>query len=106
MRGCAHFTVHLRIDSNSDYSPCLESQTLKNLVNCTPLKLSSCFYLPKHHITIIKVIIEKSRVEGSLMEQDTIVNVSQPIYFKLFKKKNGFLNFILCQKCFHHLKCF
>ena len=35
-----------------------------------------------------KVIIEKSRGEGSLMEQDTIENVSQPKFFFLhFKKK-------------------
>ena len=33
----------------------------------------------------VKVIIEKSRGEGSLMEQDTIENVS-----KLIKKKNVF----------------
>ena len=35
-----------------------------------------------------KVIIEKSRGVGSLMEQDTIENVSEPkFFFKLFKKK-------------------
>ena len=42
-----------------------------------------------------KVIIEKSRGEGSLMEQDTIENVSQPIFLR---KKYFFSNFILCQK--------
>ena len=36
---------------------------------------------------ITKVIIEKSRGEESLMEQDTIENVSYPIFFKVFKKK-------------------
>ena len=36
-----------------------------------------------------KVIREKSRGEGSLIEQDTIENVSEPKFFlKLFKKKN------------------
>ena len=50
-----------------------------------------------------KVIIEKSRSEVSLMKQDTIENVS----FKVFKeKKYIFLDFILCQKCFHRLRCF
>ena len=43
-----------------------------------------------------KVIIEKSRGEGSLMEQDTIENVSQPIFLR--KKYFFFSNFILCQK--------
>ena len=32
----------------------------------------------------IKVIIEKSRGEVSLVEQDTIKNVSEPIKFKFF----------------------
>ena len=41
---------------------------------------------------VSKVIMEKSRDEGSLMEQDTIENVSQPKFFpKLFKKKKIFL---------------
>ena len=31
-----------------------------------------------------KVIIEKSRGEGSLMEQDTIENVSEPNFFLTF----------------------
>ena len=32
----------------------------------------------------VKVIIEKSRGEGSLMEQDTIENVSYPNFFLTF----------------------
>ena len=42
----------------------------------------------------VKVIIEKSRDEGSLMKQDTIE-----------RKKKYFFNFNLCQKCFHCQKC-
>ena len=54
-----------------------------------------------------KVIREKSHGEGSLIVQDTIENVSEPKFFlKLFKKKIIFFSFILCQKCFHRLKCF
>ena len=54
-----------------------------------------------------KVIREKSRGEGSLIGQDTIENVSEPkFFFNFLRKKNVFFNFILCQKCFHRLKCF
>ena len=38
-----------------------------------------------------KVIIEKSRGEGSLMEQDTIENVSEPIFFFKFSRKENIL---------------
>ena len=37
-----------------------------------------------------KVIREKSRGEGFLIEQDTIENVSEPnFFFKIFKKKKN-----------------
>ena len=39
-----------------------------------------------------KVIIEKSRGEGSLMEQDTIENVSQPNFFLNFLRKKNQLH--------------
>ena len=52
-------------------------------------------------------IIEKSRGEGSLMEQDTIENISWPksSFFNFLRKKNIFFSFILCQKCFHRPQC-
>ena len=44
-----------------------------------------------------KVIIEKSRSEVPLMEQDTIENVSEPIKnLKLFLKKSYFLDTSKC----------
>ena len=43
-----------------------------------------------------KVIIEKSRGEGSLMEQDTIENVSQPIFLR--KKYFFFLTSFYAKK--------
>ena len=52
---------------------------------------------------VIKVILEKSRDEVSLMEQDSIENVSKPIkffekniFFNFFKEKKCLYNFILC----------
>ena len=58
--------------------------------------------------SMTKVIREKSRGEGSLIGQDTIENVSEPkfFFFNFLRKKNIFFSFILCQKCFHRLKCF
>ena len=42
---------------------------------------------------ISKVIREKSRGEGFLIEQDTIENVSEPnFFFKLFKKKKTYFS--------------
>ena len=38
-----------------------------------------------------KVIREKSRGEGSLIEQDTIENVSEPIFFLNFLRKNIYI---------------
>ena len=52
---------------------------------------------------VIKVILEKSRDEVSLMEQDSIENVSKPIkffekniFFNFFREKKCLYNFILC----------
>ena len=38
-------------------------------------------YTPDQVVNLIKVIREKSRVEGSLIVQDTIENVSEPKFF-------------------------
>ena len=51
-----------------------------------------CFFYPDNsEILETKVIREKSRSEGSLIEQDTIENVSEPKFF---------FNFLRKKKCF------
>ena len=63
----------------------------KDFLNVCLLKVLACasFVEEKDRIIKSKVIREKSRGEGSLIEQDTIENVSESNFFlKLFKKKN------------------
>ena len=47
---------------------------MSHSLNCTEVRFAS--FLSGGFTTMAKVIIEKSRSEGSLMEQDTIENVS------------------------------
>ena len=63
------------------------------LQECTSSKESAIYAL-------IKVIIDKSRGEVSLLEQDSIENVSKPI-------KNIYIfSFILCNFLVRMLQCF
>ena len=58
-------------------------------------------------ILITKVIREKSRGEGSLIEQDTIENVSEPnFFFNFLWKKNYIFYFHSIPKIFSPSKMF
>ena len=54
----------------------LEHKLHKNLSFLKELVTNSNLLLPDSKLYLHKVIIKKSRGEGSLMEQDTIENVS------------------------------
>ena len=65
----------------TDYNPCALLLIYLQIVQVTFVTNIYCSYLYNYFKAFSQVIIEKSRGEVSLMEQDKIENVSQPNFF-------------------------
>ena len=83
-------------DTEKNMGPCATKNRMSIYCNLYNQKHGLCsqifrlqynatlFQILIFHMPVLKVIIDKSRGEVSLMEQDTIENVSQPIFFSTF----------------------